>query len=39
MRKEEINKNQAKLEKEANRIYRLKYRLGMAEERITNLKY
>lgn len=39
MRKEEINKKSGKLEKEANRIYRLKYRLGMAEERITKPKY
>lgn len=39
MRKEEINKKSDKLVKEANRTYRLKHRLGMAEERITELKY
>ena len=39
MKNKEINKKSGKLEKEANRTYKLKHRLGMAEERITVLKY
>ena len=37
--RKKLTKKSDKLVKEANRTYRLKHRLGMAEERITELKY